>query len=122
MTSWISMIVPLFYMQAPGTLWAALGPSQDVRQWSSHFRPSEGLKDWQFYTSTGRLLAPEQQKDDHFISTQEHPGLVTIRHSGADEQIKGTIGKPIRVTDTDYYWEFETEVLLHNFWNTVGQG
>ena len=100
---------------------AELDPARDIRTLSNHFRPGEGLGPWQFHTSTGRLLAPEQHErdlTDHFISTKIHPGLVTIRHSGADEQIKGTVGRPIGIADFHIPWEFELEVL-RDFWTTA---
>jgi hypothetical protein len=99
---------------------AALDDRSDIRNLSSHFNPGEGPGTWKFHTSSGRELALEKHErdlKDHFVSPEIHPGLLTIRHSGADEQIKGTIGRPIGISEFHIPWEFELEIL-RDFWTT----
>ncbi len=81
------------------------GPSKDIRQFSTHFDTPGSLDPYQFQAS------PEA-----FISTAEHPGLLTIYHSGKDEEIKGILNEPIPLSDYPTPWGCEMDVM-HSFWS-----
>ncbi len=53
--------------------------------------------------------------DVHWVSLEEHPGLLTIRHTGAGEDLKLSLDRPIRLSEFPPAWEFEVDVL-HSFW------
>jgi hypothetical protein len=77
--------------------------ANDIRDFSDYFDP--GIP--------GRYTF--QASDEAFISTDEHPGLLTIYHSGLDEEIKGIMDKPIPLADYPPPWECELDAM-HSFW------
>jgi hypothetical protein len=77
--------------------------TRDIRKLSDHFEPGKPRR----YTF--------QASDDAYISTEEHPGLLTIYHSGRDEEIRGILDQPIKLADYPPPWECEMDIM-HSFW------
>jgi hypothetical protein len=74
---------------------------KDISKFSCvRFQPGK-MGPWKFYPSKG-----------YHISTEQHPGLLTIRNiGGAEEDLKGTIGQPLPVSEYPPQWEFEVDVI-----------
>ena len=79
-------------------------PEHDIRDLSWHFLPSAGMGPWTVTPAAG-----------HHISTTDHPGLLTLRLANANQEVKGLLPDPIRLSDYPPPWEFETNVI-HSFW------
>ena len=75
----------------------------DIRKFSDHFEPGKPRR----YTF--------EASDDVLISADEHPGLLTMYHSGKDEEIRGILDQSINLTDYPPPWECEMDVM-HSFW------
>ena len=72
-------------------------PSKDIRDLSQHFiRPTGDVSPWSF--------VPEENIAS--LSTDEHPGMVTIWEAGRGQDIKGVLKEPIGIYDYPLPWEF----------------
>jgi hypothetical protein len=83
---------------------AKIDPEHDIRKFSTHFQPGKSLEMWDF-----------PPPDIHMVSTDVFPGLLTIRHSGADVEFKGTFKEPLALADYPPPWDFEIDVI-HSYW------
>ncbi len=77
--------------------------ANDIRDFTDHFEP--GIPSRYSY----------QASEETSISPNEHPGLLTIYHSGLDEEIKGILREPIPLADYPPPWECEMDAM-HSFW------
>jgi hypothetical protein len=74
---------------------------KDISKFSSVSLQPGKIGAWKFYPSKG-----------YHISTEQHPGLLTIRNiGGAEEDLKGTIGQPLPLSDYPPQWEFEVNMI-----------
>lgn len=72
-------------------------PSEDIRKLSQHFLDGNGkTAPW--------IFVPKENIAS--LSTDEHPGVVTIWEEGRGSDIKGLLEQPIRIDDYPRPWEF----------------
>jgi len=70
---------------------------KDIRELSQHFTTPLGhVSPWKFH--------PEDNIKD--ISTDEHPGMVTLQAGDLGKDLKGLLKDPIRIDDYPLPWEF----------------
>ncbi len=82
----------------------------DIRTWSNFFE-TPSIEPWKFKPA-GR---------GHVLSTREFPGLLTIRNTEPEDEIKGILPHPLPLAALPPRWEFEADVV-HSFWTkTVGK-
>ncbi|MFN0051109.1 MAG: hypothetical protein ACKV0T_02900 [Planctomycetales bacterium] len=75
----------------------AAPPRKDIRTLSQHFLDKAGnTAPWQF--------VPKQNIAS--LSTDEHPGVVTLWEAGKGADVKGVLDQPIRIDDYPLPWEF----------------
>src|SRR5437899_13107346 len=73
-------------------------PQQDIRKLNQHFnKPGNDLSPWMF--------VPQENIKE--LSTEEHPGLVTLWEAGKGDDIKGLLTDPIRIDDYPLPWQFQ---------------
>ena len=93
----------LFFMTS-GIITAQTAEHKDIRNFSEHFDVPGSFGPYRFQASS-----------ETFISTAEHPGLLTIYHSGNDKEMKGILNQPLSLADYPPPWECEMDVM-HSFW------
>jgi hypothetical protein len=102
--AWVSVL------SISGTVTAKIDPEHDIRKFTTHFQAGNDPGPWTF-----------SPPNTHMVSTDEFPGLLTIRHSGADVEFKGTLKEPLPLADYPPPWDFEIDVL-HSFWTKCAGG
>lgn len=76
------------------------GKPKDIGKLSAAaFKPGV-MGPWIFYPS-----------DNYQISTEQHPGLLTIRDLESNEDLKEMIGQPLPLSDYSPQWEFEVNLF-----------
>jgi hypothetical protein len=84
------------------------GSIENIDEFSALFLPGEGMGFWNFSpTGPGTV-----------ISTDEHPGLLTVLYGNPGAAIKGTVGQPISLFSYPPPWEFELDVM-QSFWTVT---
>jgi hypothetical protein len=77
-------------------------PAQDISTLDQHFNePGTDFSPW--------IFVPRENIKQ--LSTEEHPGLVTILEAGAGKDIKGILRDPIKIGDYKLPWEFQTSMV-----------
>jgi hypothetical protein len=88
-------------------------PPTDIRSLTQHFnQPGGGIEPWMF--------VPKSNIAE--ISTEEHPGAVTIRQAGKGADIKGILRKPIGISDFPLPWEFQMSLVQNPMAVLLGVG
>lgn len=85
---------------------------QDISDLDQHFNaPGRDFAPWMF--------VPRDNIKE--LSTEQHPGLVTIYEAGAGKDLKGILKDPIKIGEYRLPWEFQTS-LVQSFNLTAGVG
>lgn len=88
-------------------------PPTDIRSLTQHFnQPGGGIEPW--------IFVPKSNIAE--ISTEEHPGAVTVRQAGKGADIKGILQKPIGIGDFPLPWEFQMSLLQNPLAVLLGVG
>lgn len=88
-------------------------PPTDIRSLTQHFNLlGSGIEPWMF--------VPKSNIAE--ISTEEHPGAVTVRQAGKDADIKGILRKPIGIGDFPLPWEFQMSLVQNPLAVLLGVG
>jgi len=84
---------------------ASSDEAKDIRKLSQHFiEPGSDISPW--------MIVPEDNIKS--ITTDEHPGLLTIWEAGNGKDLKGILDEPIQVDDYPIPWNFHLGILQNH--------
>lgn len=86
--------------------------ARDISELDQHFNePGADFSPW--------IFVPDENIRE--LSTEEHPGLVTLYEAGKGRDVKGILKQPIGIKDYALPWEFQTS-LVQSFNLMAGVG
>ncbi len=98
-------LVAAAIIMGPGVLLSAEPPGEkDIRDFTHHFNTPGSMGPWVFNSPRGMSL-----------STTTFPGSLEITLNEPYEELKGTLGRPIPLSEFPIGWECEMEVLFDSF-------